>query len=93
MKYINYFNTLLILMVLIILMGFFKYFFNIDKNNMEDTYALKYIKKKYFKNLLLIPDTYFFIQKKKIYNEKEPYLLYFHKIFDFINQALKFRPE
>ncbi len=93
MKYINYFNTLLILMVLIILMGFFKYFFNIDKNNMEDTYALKYFKKKYFKNILLIPDTYFFIQKKKIYNEEEPYLLYLHKIFDFINEALKFGVE
>lgn len=93
MKYINYFNTLLILMVLIILMGFFKYFFNIDTNNTEDTYALKYFKKKYFKNILLIPDTYFFIQKKKIYNEEEPYLLYLQKILDFINEALKFQVE
>lgn len=93
MKYVSYFNALLILGIFIILMGFFKYFFNNDIDLNKNDFVARYFSKQRYKNILLIPDTYFFIQNKKIYNVEDPYMLYLNKIFEFINEVIKFRVD
>lgn len=88
----KYFNAFFIIMVLITLIGMFKYFFyeNQDKNNFNSDSHKKYLNKNYIDHVLYVPDNYYFLQIKRIDNFNHEYNLLINKLFTIISESMKY---
>jgi hypothetical protein len=88
----KYFNAFFIIMILIILIGIFKYFFyeNQEKYNFNNHNHKKYLNKNYIDHVLYIPDNYYFLQVKKIDNFNYEYNLLINKLFSIISESIKY---
>ncbi len=93
----RYFNAFFIIIILTSLIGAFKYFFydNPNKESFHKDPYKKILQKNYFSHILYICDNYFFVQNKKIEcnKEKEEYLFLIEKLFNIIEETLKYKLE
>lgn len=88
----KYFNAFFIIMILIVLIGIFKYFFygSQDLNVFNLNAHKEYLHKNYIDHILYIPDNYYFLQIKRIDSFNYEYNLLISKLFNIISESIKY---
>jgi hypothetical protein len=89
---LKYFNAFFIIIVLVALVGIFKYFFYEvqEKNIFNSNSHKKYLNKNYIDHVLYVPDNYYFLQIKRIDSFNHEYNLLIHKLFTVISESMKY---
>ncbi len=88
----KYFNAFFIIIILILLVGLFKYFFyeTKEKNTFNYHSQKKYLNKNYIDHIMIIPDNYYYIKTKQKDNFNNEYNLLINKLFIIISESLKY---